>query len=75
VTESGHIEIYQTEDGQTRIEVRLEQDTLWLSQTQMAELFDKGRSCSSALASSATPSGPSSTCHRGLRAQREAPDE
>lgn len=35
------IEIYQTADGQTQIEVRLEQNTLWLSQAQMAELFDK----------------------------------
>lgn len=30
---------YQTEDGQQRIEVRLEQDTVWLSQILMAELF------------------------------------
>jgi prophage maintenance system killer protein len=35
------IEIYQTVDGQTQVEVRLEQDTLWLSQVQMAVLFDK----------------------------------
>ena len=35
------IEIYQSDDGQTQIEVRLEKDTLWLSQAQMAELFDK----------------------------------
>jgi hypothetical protein len=31
--------IYQTEDGKTKIEVRLENETVWLSQTQMAELF------------------------------------
>ena len=41
MTDSGHIEIFQTEDGQNRIEIRLSQDTLWLSQAQMAELFDK----------------------------------
>ena len=35
------IEIYQTDDGQTRIDVRFEQDTIWLSQSQMAELFEK----------------------------------
>ena len=35
------IEIYQSEDGQTQIEVRLEEETLWLSQSQLAELFDK----------------------------------
>nr|WP_319493474.1 virulence protein RhuM/Fic/DOC family protein [uncultured Desulfobacter sp.] len=38
---AGQIEIYQAEDGQTEIQVRLEKDTLWLSQAQMADLFDK----------------------------------
>ena len=37
------IVIYQTEDGQTRIDVRLENDTVWLSQAQMAELFQTDR--------------------------------
>jgi hypothetical protein len=31
--------LYQTEDNQTRIEVRLENETVWLTQLQMAELF------------------------------------
>lgn len=31
--------LYQTEDGKTRIEVRTDGETVWLSQTQMAELF------------------------------------
>lgn len=31
--------IYQTEDGRTRIDVRLENETVWLSQAAMAELF------------------------------------
>jgi len=31
--------LYQTEDGQTRIQCRMEEETLWLSQAQMAELF------------------------------------
>ncbi len=35
------IEIYQTADGQTQVEVRFEQDTVWLSQAQMANLFGK----------------------------------
>ena len=35
--------IYQTEDGQTQIDVRLESDTVWLTQAQMAELFQKDR--------------------------------
>lgn len=38
---TGQIDIYQTPDGQTQIDVRFEQDTFWLSQAQMAEVFDK----------------------------------
>ncbi|MDD9301417.1 MAG: virulence RhuM family protein [Desulfobacter sp.] len=41
LTENKQIEIYQSEDGQTQIQVRLEKETIWLSQAQMAELFDK----------------------------------
>jgi hypothetical protein len=33
--------IYQTEDGRTRVQVRFEGDTCWLSQKTMAELFQK----------------------------------
>ncbi len=32
---------YQTEDGRTRIQVRLEDETVWLTQKLMAELFQK----------------------------------
>ena len=35
--------IYQTADGQTSIDVKLENETVWLSQAQMAELFQKDR--------------------------------
>lgn len=35
--------LYQTEDGQTRVEVRLSDETVWLSQSQMCELFDKDK--------------------------------
>ena len=35
------IVIYQTEDGQTQIDVRLENETVWLTQAQMAELFER----------------------------------
>ena len=31
--------LYQADDGQTRIECRFENDTLWLTQAQIAELF------------------------------------
>ena len=37
------IVIYQTEDGQTQIDVRLENDTVWLTLAQMAELFQSSR--------------------------------
>src|SRR3989344_1049074 len=36
--------IYQTEDGQTRVNVSVQDETVWLTQEQMATLFDKGRS-------------------------------
>ena len=42
--EEKKIVIYQTEDGQTQIDVRLENDTVWLTQAQMAELFQKDQS-------------------------------
>ena len=36
--------IYQTEDGETKIQTRLENETVWLTQAQMAELFGKAKS-------------------------------
>lgn len=41
--DKGQIIIYQSEDGQTNIEVRLEDETVWLTQQQMAELFQTSR--------------------------------
>jgi len=35
--------LYQTEDGQTKIEIHLIDKTVWLSQDQMAEFFDKDK--------------------------------
>jgi hypothetical protein len=37
----GEFLLYQTEDGRTRVEVRMEHETVWLTQKQMAELFQK----------------------------------
>ena len=37
--EENKIVIYQSEDGQTQIDVRLENETVWLTQSQMVELF------------------------------------
>ncbi|MDO9593232.1 MAG: RhuM family protein, partial [Erysipelotrichaceae bacterium] len=33
--------LYQTEDGQTRIEIRLQDETVWMSQKLLAALFQK----------------------------------
>ena len=40
----GEFLIYQTEDGRTRVQVRVEQETVWLSLNQLAELFQRDKS-------------------------------
>ena len=40
----GGVLLYQTEDGKTQIEVTLENETVWLSIDQMAELFQRNKS-------------------------------
>jgi prophage maintenance system killer protein/prophage antirepressor-like protein len=40
---NNQIVIYQTEDGQTQVDVRLENETVWLTQKQIAELFGTKR--------------------------------
>jgi len=40
----GNLILYQTEDGKTRIEVRLQGETVWLSLNQIAELFHRDKS-------------------------------
>ncbi len=39
--DKSEIKIYKTDEGKTSIEVKLEKETVWLSQKQMAELFEK----------------------------------
>lgn len=41
---NSEILIYQNHDGNIKIDVRLEEETIWLTQDQMATLFGKGRS-------------------------------
>ena len=41
---NSNILIYQSEDGQTKIQTRLEDETVWLTIEQMSELFQKARS-------------------------------
>ncbi|RGK85558.1 virulence RhuM family protein [Dorea formicigenerans] len=42
--EHGEILIYQTDDGQTNIEVKIEDDTVWLTQQQLTELYQCSKS-------------------------------
>ncbi len=42
--ENSKIVIYATEDGQTKLQVKIEDETVWLTQDQMADLFDKSKS-------------------------------
>ncbi len=44
VTMSNPIEIYQTQDGITQVEVRFDNDTVWLSLQQMADVFGRDKS-------------------------------
>lgn len=41
---TSEILLFQTEDGKTKIQTRLENETVWLSQQQMSELFQRERS-------------------------------
>lgn len=43
VGQTDNIVMYQTVDGETRIDVKFHDETVWLSQAQMAELFQKDR--------------------------------
>ena len=42
--DNSQIIMYKTENGLTKIEVTLENETVWLSQNQMAELFQRDKS-------------------------------
>ena len=44
VDRHGHMIIYQTEDGLTKIDANIQDDTVWLSLSQMADLFQKDKS-------------------------------
>ncbi len=37
------IVIYQTEDGRTQLDVKLENETVWLTQAQLVQLFDSSK--------------------------------
>ncbi|MDR2580986.1 MAG: virulence RhuM family protein [Fibromonadaceae bacterium] len=44
ISSNGEILIYQTEDGQSRVEVIFSEETVWLTQNQIAQLFQKSKS-------------------------------
>ena len=39
MTDNNQIQIFQSADGNVQLDIKLEQDTLWLTQAQLAELF------------------------------------
>ena len=39
----GQVVIYKTENGETKVDVRFQDETVWLSQMQLCELFDKSK--------------------------------
>ena len=41
---NGEIILYQTEDGLVKLDVKIQDETVWLSKNQMAELFQRDRS-------------------------------
>lgn len=40
----GEVVVYEADNGEVRLDVRLDQDTVWLTQRQMADLFGRDRS-------------------------------
>ena len=43
IEHTSQIVIYQTKDGQTKLDVHLEDETVWLTQDQIAELYGKSK--------------------------------
>ena len=72
--DNSEIIIYQADDGQTRIDVRMEEETVWLSQAQMAELFQTTKQNVSLHINNAFAEGelePSTTVKEYLTVQNE----
>lgn len=64
---TGEIIIYQNPNGNIKIDVRLEEETVWLTQEQMAMLFGKGRSTVAEHIANVYEEGellPNSTCRK-----------
>ena len=70
----GEVLVYETPDGDVRVDVRLEQETVWLTQRQMAALFGRDRSVVARHISNAFEEGeiePKATCANFAQVQRE----
>lgn len=70
--------LYQTEDGQTRVEVRFDGETAWLSLGQMAELFQRDKSVISRHIKNVFEEGelsPEATVAKSATVQREGSRE
>jgi hypothetical protein len=66
--------LYQTEDGRTRLEVRLEGGTVWLSQALMAELYQTSSQNITQHIKAIYADGeltPQATCKDGLQVRQE----
>lgn len=69
--------IYQTEDGRTKIDVRMDGATVWLTQSQMAELFQTTKQNVSLHIGNAFKEGeidPSATVKEYLTVQKQCRD-
>jgi len=75
---NGEFLLYQTEDGRSRIEVRMQGETVWLTQNQMAELFQTSKQNISQHIATIYESGelePGSTVKKFLTVQQEGARE
>ena len=71
---TGEIIIYQNPNGNIKIDVRLEEETVWLTQEQMAMLFGKGRSTVAEHIANVYEEGellPNSTCRKFRQVRKE----
>jgi hypothetical protein len=74
VSENGEIILYQSPDGETNIEVHLKDETVWLTQAQMAKLFQTERSVITKHINNIYKEGEldkNSTCAKFAQVQRE----
>jgi prophage maintenance system killer protein len=73
-TPGGEVLLYETSDGEVRLDVRLERESVWLSLTQMSELFGRNKSVISRHLHNAFDSGElerAATVAKNVTVQRE----